>query len=173
MPNVFFISDLHLFHSNILKFKKADGSLTRPGFRDLHHMHAVIGENWCRTVKAEDKVYVLGDVTFHQDGLKLMRGWPGHKRLVRGNHDLLRLKEYASVFEEIYGVRQLDRYWLTHVPMHPHSMERAIANIHGHLHTNVIRDLPFGQPNPRYVNVCVEQIDYTPIEWSEIRKRFE
>ena len=164
---VFLISDLHLGHENILRFDRPDGTKLRPNFRDLHHMHAVICENWCRVVSPQDKVYVLGDVAFKKDALELMRGWPGHKRLVRGNHDLFTTNTYFGIFEEIYGVRQLDGYWLTHVPMHPESLSgRAKANIHGHLHANKLVD-------KRYVNVSVECIDYTPVDFEDIKKRFE
>lgn len=168
---IFFISDTHLFHNNILKFTKPDGTLTRPGFRDIHHMHEIIMENWAKVVRPQDKVYHLGDVTFHHDGLPLLRSLPGHKRLIRGNHDLLKMKEYATVFDEIYGVRQINGLWLSHVPMHPQSMERAKANIHGHLHTNIVREIDHrysGVPDLRYINVCVEQINYTPVSIDEI-----
>ncbi len=47
---------------------------------------------------------------------------------------------------------------MTHIPIHEASKSRFAANIHGHLHTNVIND-------PWYINVSVEQIDFTPISW--------
>ena len=167
MAEIFLISDTHMAHANILKFTHLDGSLTRPGFRDLPHMHSVIMENWCNVVRPQDTVYHLGDVAFHNYGLHLLDSLPGHKRLVRGNHDGMKTREYLTVFEEIYGVRQLNGYWLTHVPMHPQSLGRAKANIHGHLHTRLVLG-PDKSPDPRYVNVCVEQINYTPVSLDTI-----
>lgn len=165
MGKIFFIGDTHLFHKNVLTFKKGDGSPLRD-FKDIHHMHAVIIENWLRVVKDNDKVYHLGDVMFHQDGLKLLSTLPGHKRLIRGNHDLLKTRQYLTVFQEIYGVRQLNGFWLTHVPMHLQCVDqpKVKANIHGHLHANSI-------DHPKYFNVSVEQINYTPISLDEIKER--
>lgn len=161
---VFVISDLHMGHKNIVRFQH-DGKPLRP-FRDIHEMHSVIMERWCSVVTPQDKVYVLGDVAMSRPGLELLRTLPGKKRLVRGNHDLMNDKWYHSVgFKALYGVRQLNGVWLTHVPMHPQSMSgRAIGNIHGHLHSNVVMQ-PWPRNHiidPRYFNACVEQIDYTP-----------
>lgn len=157
-----------MWHENILKFKTEDGQPLRE-FRDLHHMHAVIMESWSRVVGPQDTVYHLGDVAFKREGLDLIKILPGKKRLVRGNHDLFKLRSYMDVFQEVYGVRQFDGYWLTHVPMHPGDMRFAKANIHGHLHKGVVT----GELAEKYVNVCVEQINYTPVSWDDIKKRVE
>lgn len=125
-------------------------------------------ENWNRVVKPEDKVYHLGDFCFTDGGMKLAGLLNGHKRLVKGNHDLRKLKDYAQYFEDIFGARQIDGYWLTHIPMHPDGVNqpRVKANIHGHLHANLIN-------HPKYVNVSVEQINYTPINFDEIKARYK
>lgn len=171
MADLWFISDLHLGHKNILGFKRQDGTPLR-SFENTWQMEATIFQRWSETVKVQDKVYVLGDVAFTRDSLLRMSSLPGHKRLVRGNHDGFQMKAYLSVFEEIYGVRQIDGYWLTHVPMHPQSMTgRAKINIHGHLHANHVK-LPDSRPDPRYFNVSVEQIDYRPINFEEIKKHW-
>jgi calcineurin-like phosphoesterase family protein len=80
----------------------------------------------------------------------------GKKRLVRGNHDLYKTSKYFEYFEEIYGSRQINGVWLTHIPMHPNSVERAKLNIHGHTHAFCLDD-------PKYFNASVEAINYTPI----------
>src|SRR5690606_22526737 len=131
------------------------GEPLRP-FKTTWEMEACIFERWCEVVKPQDKVYHLGDVAFTKDSLERMKSLPGHKRLVMGNHDKFKTKTYLQVFEEIYGVRQIDRFWFTHVPMHVGSVERARLNVHGHLHANVVRQAPFNSPDPRYYNVSVE-----------------
>jgi calcineurin-like phosphoesterase family protein len=169
---VFVISDLHLGHKGILTFEH-EGKPLRP-FADLHTMHKVIARNWKAAVDPSDKVYVLGDVSFDKSTKKLLAGLPGRKRLVRGNHDHFSDNWYHEAgFQRIYGVRQIDRVWLTHVPMHPQSLEgRAIGNIHGHLHMNEVRYSPPGSqavwPDSRYFNASVERINYTPISIDEI-----
>jgi calcineurin-like phosphoesterase family protein len=92
----------------------------------------------------------------------------GHKRLVRGNHDIFKTKDYLQAgFDEIYGVRSFDSMILSHIPLHPRSIKKGWTNVHGHLHLNVEQ---FGW-GPQYFNVSVEQINYTPISLEEVRKR--
>ena len=55
---------------------------------------------------------------------------------------------------------------LTHIPIHPGQLNRFDANIHGHIHDRKIDD-------KRYVNVSVEQINYTPISLDEVLYRRE
>jgi calcineurin-like phosphoesterase family protein len=160
----FVISDLHMGHKNILRFTINDGQRLRP-FRDIHEMHSVIMDRWCQVVTPQDKIYVLGDVAMTRPGLELLRTLPGKKRLIRGNHDLMNDKWYHDVgFRGLYGVRQINGVWLTHVPMHPQSMgDRVKGNIHGHLHMREITKGPFETPDNRYFNACVERLEYTPV----------
>lgn len=164
MAEVFVISDTHLGHANIIKFSKADGSPLRP-FLSLTDMHNTIIERWCKTVRPQDKVYHLGDVAFKLEALDLIASLPGHKRLVMGNHDLFQTPVYLKYFEKLHGASQINGVWLTHVPMHPESVEspRVKVNIHGHLHANKIS-------HPKYYNACVECNDYTPVSIDEIVK---
>lgn len=164
MAEIFFISDTHFGHENILTFEH-NGKPLRP-FESLTEMHVTMIDNWNKVVRSTDKVYHLGDVAFGKPGLHLMGMLNGKKRLVRGNHDLMKLNSYRQYFQEVYGVRQLNGLWLSHVPMHQDSVDalRVKANIHGHLHANVI-------DHPKYINVSVECVDYTPISMDEIMER--
>ena len=168
MTDIWFIGDTHLGHTNILKFLKEDGFPLRP-FKSTWEMEGVIFERWCEVVKPEDTVYHLGDVAFTQDALFRMRTLPGKKQLIRGNHDGFSMNTYLDVFDNVYGVKTVDRYWLSHVPMHTCSIGRAKLNIHGHLHAGHVRH-PDGMLDKRYYNVSVEQIDYRPINFDSIRE---
>lgn len=156
MAELFVISDTHFGQENILNFQH-EGEPLRP-FNSLAEMHIKMVDRWNAIVRPEDKVYHLGDVAFTRTGLNLLKMLNGRKRLVRGNHDTFRLNAYREHFHEVYGVRQIDGYWMTHVPMHPASVieTRCKGNIHGHLHANVI-------DGPEWLNVSVERIDYTPL----------
>ena len=167
---VFVISDLHLGHKGVLNYEY-EGKPLRP-FADLHEMHQVICDRWRSVVTQSDKVYVLGDVSMTKSVKLLLAGLPGQKRLVKGNHDHFSDNWYHEAgFQRIYGVRQIDGIWLTHVPMHPQSMDRAQGNIHGHLHMNqVMRTWPDHGRDSRYFNCSVERINYTPISIDEIVK---
>ena len=165
MSELFLIGDTHWDHANILKFKRDDGTPLRP-FNSIHDMNMIMVENWNSVVNPKDKIYHMGDVAFTKTGLNFLKLCNGHKRLVRGNHDLFKITEYLEFFEEVYGVRQIDGYWMTHVPMHIDSINRAKANIHGHLHYNII-------DHPKYFNVSVERINYTPISFDLIKKQYD
>lgn len=167
MAEIFVISDTHFGHANILKFLRKDGTRLR-NFSSLEEMTQQIIDNWNRVVRPQDKVYHCGDVAMGNavEELKVFDRLMGHKRLVRGNHDLLDTKVYLKYFDDVYGVRQLNGVWLTHVPMHLDSAEapRVKVNIHGHLHANVI-------DHPKYFNASVECINYTPISIDEVLKK--
>src|SRR5690606_26207853 len=102
--------------------------------------------------------YHLGDVAFGEDTLhRVMPQLPGHNRLVVGNHDdRIDIRKYALYFDKILCWRLFNPAILTHVPIHQASFGKATVNIHGHIHQRPA----YG---PEYVNVSVEQIDYTPI----------
>lgn len=124
-------------------------------------------ENWNKVVRPVDKIYHLGDVVINRKSLPILGRLNGKKRLVRGNHDIFKTADYLPYFDEIYGIRVFSDLGvvLTHVPIHPESLERWKYNIHGHLHANKVPD-PKNRfrPDPRYICVSVEQINYTPVE---------
>ena len=168
MSKTFLIGDTHFGHEKTCTtFKKPDGSPLRP-FANAEEMNVEMIKRWNATVKPEDKVYHLGDVVMNKKFLHIVKELNGRKVLIRGNHDILKTKEYIDVgFEEIYGVWALNDFVLSHVPLHTQNLEyRWKYNIHGHLHAHVMDD-------DRYINVSVEQIDYTPIDFEVIRKRIE
>lgn len=162
----FFISDTHFDHANILLFKRNDGTPLRE-FSCIEEMNEHIIDRWNSTVRVMDKVYHQGDFAMKEQSLDaILPRLNGHKKLIRGNHDVYKLKKYIGPgrFEEVYGVRMLPKYGLilTHIPVHPRQLQgRWKVNVHGHLHSNKLDDT-------RYFNVSVEQINYTPIELEEL-----
>lgn len=164
MPNIFIISDTHFYHENMMNFKREDGSPLRP-FRDAAHMNEILVERWNSVVKPSDKVYHLGDVAMGKTDISILNRCNGHKRLVRGNHDMLNTGVYLKYFEEVYACRVLDHMLLTHIPIHPGSLGRFRCNIHGHIHYQPA-------PGPEYFNASVEAIDYTPVSLETISSKF-
>lgn len=166
MTKIWVCSDHHFGHKNILNFKRKDGSPLR-SFKDVDEMNRTMVDRHNEVVKPEDHVYFLGDVAITKWSLDWVSKMNGHKRLVRGNHDIFKTKLYWQVgFDEIYGVRVFPKHGLifSHIPLHPSSIsERGWTNVHGHTHYNVIIDQNTGLPDTRYKCVCVEQTDYYPI----------
>jgi calcineurin-like phosphoesterase family protein len=166
LANLFFISDPHFGHANILTFLREDGSLLR-AFSSSQEMDQHIIDRWNSVVRPQDHVYCLGDVAMKKSCIETVARCNGHKRLVRGNHDIYPTKEYLKYFDEIYGVRVLDGIIFTHIPIHPESLGRFKANVHGHTHGS-----PPGKFGERYINVSVEALDdYTPVSLEDLKKR--
>lgn len=166
MNNIFFISDTHFGHENILKFKNTDNSHLRT-FDDVYHMDQHMIDCWNAVVQPTDKVYHLGDLAFGNN-LDIMKFLRGTKILIRGNHDRQQLSNYAKYFKDVRGVEHRGEWKMTlsHIPIHPDSVKDNWTNVHGHLHCRVI-------PDSRYFNVSVERINYTPIELGELKERIK
>jgi calcineurin-like phosphoesterase family protein len=168
MSNLFYISDLHFGHANILTFKRADGTPLRD-FTDLEHMHSVMEERWNAVVRERDTVYVLGDVAIARRGLQMLSRLRGRKVLIKGNHDIFKLADYTEHFADIraYDVKQGLAF--SHIPVHPESLARFGCNVHGHLHYREVLD-DAGNPDPRYFNVSCERLDFIPLSREDLHK---
>lgn len=179
--NIFFISDTHYGHENACTlFKRIDGSPLRP-FSCAQECDQYQEEQWNKTVRPNDKIYHLGDITMSKKYLPILDRLNGEKVLIRGNHDTEKASIYLKYFKDVRGCHQFDGMLLTHIPVHTESLARWGVNIHGHLHANrVMMEEWFfnGDFNtfrkvvdPRYLCVSVEQINYTPISIEEITQR--
>jgi calcineurin-like phosphoesterase family protein len=166
MANVFLISDTHFGHENMYKFLNEDGTRVRHQFEDAKAGDSAMIENWNRVVAPKDKVYHLGDVFINRKARFILDALNGDKVLIKGNHDIFKLDDYTPFFRDIRAYHVLDKIVLSHVPIHRESMGRFRGNVHGHLHANTVKD-------PLYKSVCVEHINYTPIEFSEIQKYYK
>ncbi len=166
--DIWVISDTHFNHTNIIKF------CDRP-FLSAKEMNEQMVEKWNSVVKPQDKVYHLGDVYMgggfsREDTTKLLRSLNGHKRLILGNHDNGKDQILQECFEKIDVWRIFSEFGLllTHVPVHESTLGEGrflghkLINVHGHIHTNK-------SPSESYQCVCVEQIDYTPVNIEELR----
>lgn len=164
MKNIFVISDTHFSHENMYQFTGMDGVRIRHQFANATEGDEAMVENWNNVVKSTDKVYHLGDVFINKKARHILHRLNGDKVLIKGNHDIFELKYYTEFFRDIRAYHVLDRMILSHIPIYADGLDRFKANVHGHLHEKKIADT-------RYISVCVEQINYTPIELSEIRGR--
>lgn len=176
----YFISDHHFGHASTWeKFKRADGSPLRV-FSSTEEMDEHMIERWNAVVRPEDSVYHLGDFVINRKHMHIGHRLNGRKRLVRGNHDVFKTREYLDIgFEEIYGVwvEPKDRIICSHIPLHPDSVKEGWLNIHGHLHYGRVQmkdqftkhTTGAGKIDQRYVNVAVEMTNYTPLTLEQVR----
>lgn len=168
IPNIWVSSDPHASHHNIVhKFEPP-----RP-FESVEHMNETMIERHNARVKPEDKYYCLGDIAFNAKAFHAyMSRLNGKKRLILGNHDNLRMDEYYKYFEKIMIWRTFGEFksigaplTLTHVPIALECFRPVDGfNVHGHIHFRKME-------NPRYINVCMEHTDYSPVHIEDIIAR--
>lgn len=114
--NIFFTSDLHLGHKNVMKFC--------PCFRNFNCVDEMDNELislWNDTVGINDEIYDLGDLSFYRDIKKsicILKRLNGKHTLILGNHDeiiknnkdeLLQITKFDGnrLFEEIVDYKEL------------------------------------------------------------------
>ena len=183
MKNIFFISDHHLGHENILNFTNNDGTKVRD-FNSVEDMHNFIIQQHNKVVGVNDTVYFLGDVAIKKHALSIINELNGKKRLILGNHDIFNERksiktpagviyynEYDQYFEEILAYKVFpDDFVCSHIPLSVKSItERFCFNVHGHLHNNIVKTEE-GFEDPRYFNVSCERLNFKPIEFTEVKK---
>lgn len=177
MTETFFISDTHFGHRNILTFKDEKDKLFRGSkFSSIEEMDEHIIEKWNSIVKEKDKVYHLGDVSMNRKSIRTISRCNGRKILIKGNHDIFKPKDYLEHFKDIRSYHTYPNHGIicSHIPVYSSQLngKRWKINIHGHTHhTNVMREpTRWEMEDLRYINVCVEKIGYTPINFEEILK---
>lgn len=97
---IYFTSDLHFYHKNVIKFCNRPFRTKNPFFRlwewwtgniseaSVKIMNEALIANWNAVVKPEDTVYCLGDVSMAFRPIELYsHRLNGKKFLVPGNHD--------------------------------------------------------------------------------------
>ena len=77
---IFFISDTHFGHENVLKFGRQ--------FSSIEEMNETLIRNWNERVSGNDTVYILGDMFFRAADVEgVLSRLKGKKHLILGNHD--------------------------------------------------------------------------------------
>lgn len=164
---VFFISDTHFNHANIMKYCDRE-------FKSVEEMNKTIIKNWNATVKNSDVVYFLGD--FCLGGVEQIEFFAkqlnGRKRMVCGNHDRSPSLYLAAGFEEVSrNTIIVDEFFIaSHKPVFLNP-KIPYVNIHGHIH-NTTQILLNDEGKNLYFNVSVEMINYTPINFELIKEYY-
>lgn len=165
MKNLY-ISDLHLFHGNVIKM------CNRP-FNSIDEMHRTIINNWNNKVNNDDMVYILGDISLgHTQGcIEILKKLKGKKTLIIGNHDKKSLKNqtFCDLFEEITIYKEINdngqKIVLFHYPIEEwNGFFRGYIHLFGHVHDKEynLRKIP-----NRY-NVCSDVLNFIPSTLEEI-----
>ena len=164
--STFLFSDPHFHHENMAK---------RRGFSSAEEMNELIVKNWNNTISKHDCVFLLGDITMEKKQYEILSRLKGVIHVVLGNHDQRQhVQELLKYVNSVSGIIDYKKIAiLTHCPIHPSQLEfRYSYNIHGHVHENSVLDIyedpKFKIQDPRYINVCAEMINYTPVEFLKL-----
>ena len=171
---VFFTSDLHLGHGNIIDL------CNRP-FVNIEEMDRVLIENWNRKVKKNDTVYVMGDIVWDKKKVAYyMEQLTGRKILVIGNHDShwAKKEEIQNFFEMItpYIEVHLNGHPITmcHYPMLEWRSSREESKrklgylIHGHIHNRIADEYRQLYLQFNALNAGVDINGYAPVNFDEL-----
>lgn len=119
---IFFTSDLHFGHENIIKY------CNRP-FSNVQEMNKGLIDNWNSVVIPEDTVYLLGDFSMGgKENVFLRKNLNGKVILIKGNHDKKDSLLKEAGFDEIYRRLEIEvdgyKLFLAHIPLHLDPGER-------------------------------------------------
>ena len=163
---IWFTSDTHFGHKNILKYTD------RP-FSSVEEMDEALIENWNNRVKNDDEIYHLGDVALCSPSKlrKVLARLKGKIYLIRGNHDKL-TSACGDRFEWIkdyYELEVPDRNGYEGKLFH-YAMRVWQASHYGtyHLYGHSHGELP-DDPTSLSFDVGVDCHNYAPINYDEIK----
>lgn len=183
---IFFTSDLHFGHENVIRFDN------RP-FNTVEEMDEEMIKRWNAKVGRGDIVYVLGDFIWKaatNEAVSIIRRLNGQIILIKGNHD--RFLHNAAAKKALAGIKDYDdicvtledgttrRCILSHyfIPFYNGHRYQAI-HLHGHSHLTeeaaeeirITTELNEKGYDLKIYNVGCMYWNYTPVTLDEILER--
>lgn len=157
--NIWFTSDTHYGHANIIKY------CNRP-FKNIREMDEGLIELHNECVGPSDVVYHLGDFSFSRESSKYLKRLNGAEyHLILGNHDKRKLLTDAG-FTSINDVKKIHNgeytFWLSHYAhlRWPHSHHGAF-HLFGHSHGGL-------EGHGRSMDIGVDTNEYRPWHIDEV-----
>lgn len=184
---IFFTSDTHYGHKNVLNFCK------RP-YKDIKSMNEGLIENWNKIVNHNDIVFVLGDFVWFSDSRTIARisnKLNGkHIYIICGNHDKLSgfkridesrihvLSDISVIYLSFFGNNRIYEIICSHYPLMTWAhREKGAINLFGHIHSgpDVDNTTDFDLPLWKgfQYDVGVDNNEYFPIEIRDIFKKLK
>ena len=169
---VFFVSDTHFWHTNIIKY------CNRP-FDTVEEMNEKLISNWNSVVNKDDTVFHLGDFAFcgPTKAKVILEQLNGNIILVRGNHDYDSvLKLFNKVYDQLIIKIGEELIYLNHYPFltYAGAYRENVYQLFGHLHLSnkveIKNQLPLGI---KQYDVGVDLNNYTPISWKEVKEKLK
>lgn len=175
--NIFFTSDTHFGHENIMRF------CNRP-FLTVEEMNETLIKNWNSVVRENDIVFHLGDFFFcnGQAAKEILDRLNGHIHVIIGNHDWKNMQSLKH--EKIESINQQLRIridnqlvYLNHFPLlcfdGTYRKTNAVWQLFGHVHSGPnstgLDDERLNMLFKTQYDVGVDNNGYTPISFDEVK----
>lgn len=181
---VFFTSDTHFGHENIISF------CHRP-FVDVDDMDKKLIDNWNSVVKPDDFVFHLGDFALGDSRLWVttLKQLNGNIVLIKGNHDI---KNYRDTYDKLFLYTDMELFitvggqpiYLNHYPFltFPGIFRKnnPAWQLFGHVHLNKVDKYNTGKDYlrmrsllPVQYEVGVDFHDYKPVSFVEVKEKID
>ncbi len=170
MRKIFFTSDHHFGHTNIIKF------CNRP-FKDVAEMNRELIRRWNEKISPGDDVYHLGDfaLTDRENTLSLFEQLNGNIHLIKGNHEgaAMNIQKKFIWVKDYYELKVKDpeikngvqRIILFHYAMKVwKGSYRGTWQLYGHSHGNLPDD-----PEQLAFDIGVDCHDFYPLSYEEVK----
>lgn len=179
--HVFFTSDTHFSHKNIIRF------CDRP-FKTTEEMDEMMIEAWNNKVGPDDVVFHLGDFCWggSENWNRVLDRLDGHIHLIVGNHDVKNIRQgFMKHFDSICFQRQIvvegRHIYLNHYPLLTwgglyRDDQDKVWQLFGHVHS---RERYNGGADsfrlqyllPQQMDVGVDSTeDFAPYSWKEVKE---
>lgn len=174
--NIWFTSDTHFYHENIIHF------CNRP-FKDVAEMNETLIRNWNETVPEDGIVFHLGDFCLggSQYWNDILYRLNGKIYLILGNHDMKNIRQgFMKRFE--YVTQQMtirvggQSIILNHNPFLCYGgAYRDVWQLFGHVHSGPLSKTGLDHPRlnvlfPLQYDVGVDNNNFRPVSFAEVRR---
>lgn len=175
--DVWFTSDTHFCHENIVKFSG------RP-FKDAAEMNEELIRRWNETVPEDGIVFHLGDFCLGNatQWKEIRDRLNGNIYLILGNHDSLK-KSYLDRFEAVAQQMTIkvgrQNILLNHYPFLCYGGSyRDVWQLFGHVHSGPLSHTGLDHPRlkmlyPLQYDVGVDNNDFRPVSFAEVKAKIE
>jgi calcineurin-like phosphoesterase family protein len=176
--NIWFASDYHFSHKNIIKYDN------RP-FETVEEMNQVLIDNWNEVVGEKDVVFYLGDLSFDkniENTKKILKQLKGKIHFIMGNHDDDRIISNLGRFETVNDYVNLtvtdknapngkQQIMMMHFPILSwDKAHRGAWHIHGHEHHSFTNNSEYDWYYERkVVDIGCNGWDYKPVSYEELK----
>ena len=177
--DIFFTSDLHLGHFNVIKYDN------RP-FNSVEEMNETIVNNWNSKISKKSIVFFLGDLSFlsSNETKKIFDRLNGVVHVINGNHDrfnvvsklniasIQNMLEINVLDEDVANTKNRQTITLCHYPLLVwNKSHHSSWHLHGHCHQSLVNtEQGIEYYKRKVIDVGVNGHGYMPLSYQEIKK---